>query len=199
MKPSSSFKFAKQLIPLVLVIGVVAGLTVNAFSSMIFGSLGTTTAEPTWSYILALGISLAIAGAFCGVRVMTGSKSIVGRIATTISGAASGALLGFYYGGTTTNNNPKIAIAGAILGGVVIALVIILVRRGFVNLAVTLAGAIAGYGFAFFAGAIAIAHLSTQRFLMGIFWSSLSTSYIWLTINSLILVVREIKRSWKSN
>ena len=196
---SSSLNFAKQLIPLVLVIGVVAGLTVNAFSSMIFGSLGTTTAEPAWSYILALGISLAIAGFFCGIRVMIASKSIVGRIATAVSGAASGALLGFYYGGTTTNNNPKIALAGAVFGGVVMALVIILVRRGFVAVAVTVAGAIAGYGFAFFVGAIAIAHLSTQRFLMGIFWSGLSVTYIWLTLNSLILVVREIKGSCNLN
>ena len=145
------------------------------------------------SYILALAISLAIAGAFCGVRVMTGSKSMVGRVATIVSGAASGALLGFYYGGTTTNNNPKIAIAGAVFGAVVIAMAIILVRGRFVAVAVAVAGAVAGYGFAFFIGAIAIAHLSAQKLLMGVVWGSLSVGYIWLTINSLTLLIREIR------
>src|SRR3712207_3200023 len=52
----------KQFIILVLVAGVVAWLTADALSQMIFGSLGKTPAEPAWSYILALGISMAIAG-----------------------------------------------------------------------------------------------------------------------------------------
>ncbi|NEP12624.1 MAG: hypothetical protein F6K14_20935 [Symploca sp. SIO2C1] len=130
---------------------------------------------------------------------MISSKSMVERVATTLSGAASGALLGFYYGGTTTNNNPKIAIAGAVFGAVVIAIAIILVRRRFVAVAVTVAGALAGYGFAFLIGAIAIAHLSAQRLLAGVIWGSLSVGYIWLTLNSLTLVVREIKGACRTS
>lgn len=181
----------KQLIPFMLVIGGVAWLTVKAFSAMIFASLGAT-AESVQSYILALAISLAIAGAFSGVRAMTGSQSGFGRVATIVSAAASGALLGFYYGGTATDNNPKIAIAGAVFGAVVMAIAISLVRRRFVAVVVAVAGAVAGYGFAFFVGAIAIAHFSTQNLIIGVAWGSLSVGYIWLTINSLILMVREI-------
>ncbi|NES21956.1 MAG: hypothetical protein F6K41_24275 [Symploca sp. SIO3E6] len=183
----------KQLIPLLLIAGVVAWLAVNAFSSMIFGSLGTTAADPAWSYVVALGISLAIAGASCGIRVKIGSKSMVGRFVTTISGTASSALLGFYYGGTITNNNPQIAIASAVFGGIVIASAIIFVRRKFVAVAVTVVGTVASYGFAFFVASIAIAYLSVQKFLAGVIWGSLSVGYIWLTINSLTLLVRELR------
>ena len=185
----------KQLIPLVLVAGIVAWLTTNAFSVMIFASLGTTSAEPAWSYVLALGISLAIAGAFCGVRVRTRSKSRIGRFATIISGTASGTLLGFYYGGTTSNNNPTIAIAGAVFGGVVMAIAIALVHRPFVNLTVAVGGTVASYGFAFFIGAISFAHISVLRLMTGVVFASLSVAYLWLTINSLTLVVREIKEA----
>ncbi len=81
----------------------------------------------------------------------------------------------------------------------VIAIAIILVRRRFVTVAVAVAGALAGYGFAFFVGAIAIAHLSAQRVLTGVVWGSLSVGYIWLTLNSLTVVVREIKGACRTS
>jgi hypothetical protein len=101
-------------------------------------------------------------------------------------------LLGFYYGGTTTDNNPKMAIAGAVFGAIASAIAIILVRRRFVTVAVAAIGAVAGYGFAFLVSAIAIAHLSTQKLLMGVVLGSLSVGYIGLTMSSLTLMVREI-------
>lgn len=183
----------RQFITLVMVAMVVALLAADAISRMIFGSLGKTAAEPAWSYILALGISLAIAGAFSGVRAMTGAKSLAGRVATTVSGSASGALLGFFYAGSSTNNNPQIAIAGAVIGGVVMAIAIFRVHGGFVALAVAVAGAVAGYGFAFFVGTMAIAYLSTQKLVWAVFLGTLSIGYIWLTMNSLTLAIKEIR------
>ena len=61
------------------------------------------------------------------------------------------------------------------------------------TVAVALAGAVAGYGFALLAGAIAIAYLSVQKLVLGVVWSSLSAGYVWLTFNSITLAVREIR------
>lgn len=183
----------RQFITILTVAVIVALLAVDAFCHMIFAALGRTAAEPTWSYILALCLIFAIAGAFSGIRVMTGSKLIAGRVATIVSGTASGALLAFFYAGTTTDNNQLIATAAATIAAVVIALIIVRVRHGFVSVAVSVAGAFAGYGFAFFIGATAIAYLSSQNIVWGVVWGALSIGYIWLTMNSIILAAREIK------
>ena len=184
----------RQLITLVGIAVVVALVTANAFSQMIFGVLGRTAAERGWSFVIALYVSLAIAGTFCAARAMTGSRSIAGRVATIVSGAASGALLGFFYGGSTTNNNAQMAIAGAVMGGLVIAIAIIFrVGSRFIAVAVLVAGAVAGYGFAFLVGTIAITYLSVQKLVGGIIWGTLSIAYIGLTITSLTLTVREIR------
>ncbi|HAA32761.1 MAG TPA: low-complexity protein [Cyanobacteria bacterium UBA8553] len=164
----------KRFTTLVVVAVVVAVLTADALSRMIFGSLGRTLEQPAGSYILALGISMAIAGGLCACRVMTGTKSMVGRVAMIVSGTASGALLGFFYGGSTTNNNPQIAIATAVIVAVVMAIATFRFQRGLVAVAVAVAGAVAGYGFAFLVGAIAIAFLSVQQLVWGLIWSILS-------------------------
>lgn len=86
------------------------------------------------------------------------------------------------------------AIAGAVMGGVVIAIAIIFrVGSRFIAVAVLVAGAVAGYGFAFLVGTIAIAYLSVQKLVGGIIWGTLSIAYIGLTITSLTLTVREIR------
>ena len=179
-----------------LVLAVVVGLlSADVFSQMIFGLLGRTPAEGGWSFVIALNVSLAISGTFSGLRVMMRPKSLARRIATIVSGAASGGLLGFFYGGSTTNNNAQFAIAGAVFGGVLMALICLRVRHPLVAVAVAAVGAVAGYGFAFFTGATAIAYLSVQKLVWGVFWGALSLAYIGLTMNSLILAVREIRRA----
>ena len=183
----------RQFIPSVVLAVVVALLSADAFSQMIFGLLGRTPAEGGWPFVIALGVSLAISGTFSGLRVRMRPKSLARRIATIVSGSMSGALLGFFYAGSTTDNNVQFAIAGAVLGGVLMALICLKVRHPLVGVAVAAAGAIAGYGFAFFTGATAIAYLSVQKFIGGVFWGALSLAYIGLTMNSLILVVREIR------
>jgi len=184
----------KQLITLIGVVVVVALLAVDAFSQMIFGVLGRSAAEGGWSFVVAFYISLAIAGTFCGARVITGRRSIARRVVAIVSGAASGALLGFFYAGSTTNNNPKMAIAGAVVGGLVIAIAMIFrVGNKFAAVAVVVVGTVAGYGFAFLVGTMAIAYLSVQKMVMGVILGSLSIAYICLTMTSLTLIVREIK------
>lgn len=185
----------RQLLMLIGVAAMVALLTFNAFSQMIFGALSKTPSDPSWSFVIALYVSLAISGTFGAARAIIGKKSaILGRITLIISGAASGALIGFFYGGITTNNNPKMAIVGAVLGGLIIAITLILhVGRRLMVVAVAVAGAVAGYGLAFLVGAIAIAYLSVQNLLWGMVWGTLSITYIALTMVSLNFTVTEIK------
>lgn len=183
----------KKFIPFVVLVVVVAWLSANAFSQMLFGVLGRTPAERGWSFVIALGVSLAISGGFSGVRAFIGTKSLARRMATIISGAASGALLGFFYGGISTNNNPQFAITGAVLGGVVMAFVSFKFRTVVVAVAIAIAGAASGYGFAFFCGATAIAHFSVQQLGWGVVWGALSLAYIGLTMNSLTLAIQDIK------
>lgn len=186
---------SKQLLMLIGVAVSVALLTFNAFSQMVFGALSKTPSDPSWSFIIALCISLAISGTSSAARAILGKKSsIVGRITLIISGAASGALIGFFYGGITTNNNPKMAIVGAVLGGLIMAITLILrVGRRLMAVAVAVAGAVSGYGLAFLLGAIAIANLSVQNLLWGMIWGILSITYIALTMVSLNFTVTEIK------
>lgn len=186
---------ARRFIPLGGVAVVLSLLSADAFSQMIFGLLGRTPAEGGWSFAIALAVSLGISGFFSGLRMMMRPKSLARRIATMISGAASGALLGFFYAGSSTNNNAQFAIAGAVIGGVIMAIIGLSIRRSIVSVAVAAVGAVAAYGFAFCSGAAAIAYLSAQKFVWGIFWGALSLAYIGLTMNSLVLGVREIRRA----
>lgn len=189
----------KYFIPLTFIALAVAIVAINAVSRTIFGALGRTSAEPAWSFVLALYTSLGIAGACSGLRALLDTQSIVGRIATTLSGAASGVLLSFFYAGSSTENNPRIAIAAAVVGGIVMAVSSLLFRRGLIPVTVSTAGAVTGYGFAFFIGTIASACLSTQNWILGILWGSLSIGYLWLTMNSLILTAREIKETGRTS
>ncbi len=185
----------RKFIPLVLVGVVVVGVTGDAVSRMIFGALGQTPAHPAWPYVLVLYTSLAIAGAGSAVRSMTATTSMAGRVATILSGTASGALLAFYYAGTATDNNPQIASLAAVVGAVTMAIAIFRFHHRLLTIMVAAAGAVTGYGFAFLAGMTASAGLSTPNLVWGVIWATLSLGYIGLTILSLTLVIREISQS----
>lgn len=189
---------SRQLLMLIGVAVIVALLTLNAFSQMIFGVLDKTPSEPGWSFVIALYVSLAIAGTSGAARaIITNKSSIVGHIMLIISGAASGALVGFFYGGSTTNNNSQMAIAGAVVGGLIIVILLISrVGTKFIIVTVAVAGAVAGYGLAFLLGAIAIAYFSVQNLISGMVWGTLSITYISLTMASLNLTVAEIRATF---
>ncbi|MGC1396258.1 MAG: pentapeptide repeat-containing protein [Coleofasciculaceae cyanobacterium] len=186
---------SRQLLMLIGVAVSVALLTLNAFSHMIFGVLGRTPSESGWSLAIALYISLALAGTFGGIRAIIANKSsIFGRITLIVSGAASAALVGFFYGGSTTNNNSQMAILGAVLGGLIMAILLISrVATRLMVIAVAVAGAVSGYGLAFLFGTVAIANFSVQNLIWGMVWGTLSLIYIAVTMVSLKFTVTEIK------
>ena len=124
---------------------------------------------------------------------LANKTSIYYRIFTIITGAVSGAILGFFYGGTAAGGkNPQVAILSAILGALIMLISCFLVKRGFIAITLSVGGAVANYGFAFLVGTRAIAFLSTQNFIWGFCLSFLLLIYIGLTLISLRYTFEEI-------
>ncbi|MBD2776904.1 pentapeptide repeat-containing protein [Iningainema tapete] len=189
----------EKFIVLLVVAVVVAIAQAYAISYMIFGVLGQTPEDPAWVYSQALIISMSIAGVSSAISSLMRSKSILQRIAITVSGSASGALLGFFYGGSAAGGeNAQIASASALMGAVVIALASFYFTK-VLAVPIAVAGSIAAYGLAFFISTVASAYLSTNNFVWGIVWSTLSLGAIVLTIISLIQALKIMTSSCVTN
>jgi Pentapeptide repeats (8 copies) len=166
-----------------------------AVSQMSFGVLGRTPEESSWSYTVALFVSLGIAGTFAAIRGIIYRNLILQRIATILSGAASGALLGFYYGGSSQNNNPQIAVMSSAIAFLVMAIISFYITLPYVIVTVAALGFIAAYGFTFLILSLALAYLSTQNLILGIIFSFFALCAIAMTIFCLKLVIQEIATS----
>ncbi|MGB3758647.1 MAG: pentapeptide repeat-containing protein [Rivularia sp. (in: cyanobacteria)] len=165
----------------------------HAVSQMVFGVIERTPESPVWVYGIALSISLAIAGIACTAMSLAKSKSIFKRISTILSGATSGAILGFFYGGTAAGGkNPQVAIASAVIGGLIMGISCFYFKKGFIPITLSVAGKIYSYGFGFLVGTRAIAFLSTQNLIWGFGLSFLSLTYIGFTLISLRYTIKEI-------
>ncbi len=189
----------KQQIPLVGAAAGVAIVSIDAVTHMLFGVLGRTAAEPGWSFVLALAISLAIAAVGAAISARTHHR-LIERFGIIASGTASGALLSFYYGGRATDSNAQAAIAAAVLGGGVTMLLLwrslaVERYRRLAAVMVLTTGTIAAYGLAFFCGTWAIAALSTQNLAQGLLWTTASAALLKLTIIALTQTARTIRRT----
>lgn len=165
----------------------------DAVMRLVYGSLGQTSDERAWSYVLVLCGVLGIAGAVSAARSFMSRKSRLAGLAGHLTASLSAALLGFYYAGSLAGNNPQAATAGAIGGGALLLLISIWLKMPIVTIATTTAGAVAAYGAAFFSGAWAIAFLSTRSGVWGLLLSAVSLLYFWLTVRSLILLARQFR------
>jgi hypothetical protein len=178
---------------------LLAGLAIHAFSLMVFGVLGRTAAEPTWTYVIALHVSLGLAGAGAAVLNLEGFKPRIQRFLITISGAASGALLGFFYGGSLADKNPQVATIAAVIAGLSIAFLTLKVKHQVWVVAIATVGSAAAYGFAFLAATTAGASFSTQHILMGLIWSALSLGYVVITLSALVASLKAIRRAFRTS
>ena len=185
----------KRVAVLVLVAAFVAVLMGSAVTRTVFSALGEPVGGRKWSYILALLVSLSVAGAGTGLKTFMPRR--FGIVANTLSATASGALLGFFYGGLAADKNPPFAVAAAVIGGILMGAGSLRFRTGAGAVAVAVAGAVGAYGFAFWLWAVALAFLTGEKLVEGIFLSGLSLGYIGLTVSSLLLALKEIKRSEK--
>jgi hypothetical protein len=193
---------AGQTIEIFLSLITVAFITTiivfHAVSQMIFGVIERTPESPVWVYGIALSISLAIAGIASAAMSLAKRKSIYKRIITILSGATSGAILGFFYGGTAAGGkNPQVAIASAVIGALIMAISSFYLKKekGLIPISLSVAGTIYSYGFSFLVGTRAIAFFITPNFI-NVIWgfslSFLSLSYILLTLISLRYTIQEI-------
>jgi hypothetical protein len=175
----------------VIVAAIATCLTALAVIRTVFSSLGEPVGGNSWSYIVALILSLGIAGGCSGVRITIPPQ--FDRVAFVLSGMASGTFLGFVYAGLSADKNPQIATIGGILGGVVMGFICWRWRRGVVAMVVAIAGAVTGYGLAFWLWTVAIAYFTAQQLVWGIILSAISLVYIALTMSSLVLALVEMK------
>lgn len=183
----------KRVMVLVAVAAIVAAVMGLAVIQTVFSSLGEPVGGRSWSYIVALLVSLSIAGAGSGVKMVIPRRFRI--LANALSATASGALLGFFYGGLAAGKNPQVAVASAVIGAIIIGTGSLKFRTGTGAVAVAVAGAIGGYGFAFWVWAVGLAFLTAQRLIEGIFLSGLSLTYLGLSVSSLLVAVKEIKRA----
>jgi hypothetical protein len=161
----------------------------HAVSQMVFGAMGQTPAEPAWSYVVALYISLGIAGS---IGLYPLKPAVIGKLLPLLSVTASGALLGFFYGGSATKNNPQVAIVAAIIGTLLAPGSTLRWRTG--KIAFTSAATVAAYGFAFLMGTTVLAYLVAFRLLEGFSLGLVTLAYLWLTLKALILAVHQIRQ-----
>ncbi|NJP08225.1 MAG: pentapeptide repeat-containing protein [Leptolyngbyaceae cyanobacterium RU_5_1] len=189
-----------------------AVLVGHAISRLVFGVLGQTPTDRAWGYVIALLISSGIAGGCSGIRSLVKQRRLRG-LATVLSGTASGALIGFFYAGTSTKvlmdwlhawfslgenptqNYPQAAIAGAVVGGLGVGIACLQCQSATLKIAVSMAGALAAYGFTFLIGAMAIAVLNTRHLDWGMALSLVSLIYLWLTVKSLAIALQQIKHA----
>jgi len=177
-----------KLFWLLLVAIATAIASFHAYSQMLFGIVGITSEDPAWIYVYPLHISLGLAGLEGVVKSFSTRQTIV----STISGAASGALLGFFYLGSATDNNPQMASTGAIMGAIFVSILFLLGKNKRIIIAIAAAASIANYGLSFLFVAKASANLSTHHFAIGLFWAILSLLAIVATFLSLKSLFEQI-------
>ncbi len=167
-------------------------LTANAVLRTVFPSLGEPVGGKNWSYIVALILSLGISGAGSGIiNVIIPQLS---KLVFVLSATASGTFIGFVYAGLAADKNPQIAILGATIGGLLMAFYTLKFSSRIVAVAVASAGAITGYGLAFWLWTVALSYLTGKQLVWGIGLTMLSLTYLVLTLNSLVLTFKGIKK-----
>lgn len=158
-------------ITIIIVVVAVAILSFQAASQMIFGVLGSTPNDPTWSYTVSLFLALLGASISLALMLITKKSRLFG-LTISLSGLISGAWLGFYYGGMLAGGkNPQLAIASATIFALIISIASFYWRRHRLTMVlVTVMGTVATYGWAFLCAAAAFTFLSTNDFWWGSIW-----------------------------
>ncbi|MBD2021435.1 pentapeptide repeat-containing protein [Leptolyngbya sp. FACHB-36] len=179
----------RQIAVLGAAIALTVGLVGYATHQLVYGSLGSGSGDRTWLLVQVLFAVLMLAGAASASRAWRRST-----LTKTVTATLAGAILGFFQVGSATNNSPQAALVGAVAGSVVL-LAASLRWQGRWQIAISTSGTLMAYGAAFLIGTQAIAFLSVQRFAEGTALGLLSLLYLWLTLVSLTVVVRDAHRA----
>lgn len=181
----------------ILVTLIVALLAMNAISRMVYGAIAAN--DSAFALVLALHITSGLAGLATAFTTFSSVRSLLNRSAWMIAGAVSMALLGFFYIGTATGNNQTAAAVGALIGAGLGAIACWRMSHPILITAVTGAGAIASYGFAFLVGARAIALLSGGYIFQSLLWGLISLVYLGLTTVLLGRVFQTVRATGRTS
>jgi hypothetical protein len=171
----------------------VALLIGDASLRLIFGSIGQSPDDRSWTYVLVLYAVLSLTGLTMGSWTIAKLPFRLQMLAGQTTGALSGALLGFFQVGSAANNHPSAAIAGAIGGALLGFSLSFWLKRTSVAIGLAAAGTVVTYGATFFIGTTALSFLSVQRFQWGILLSLPTVLYLWLTWRSLRFISWQIR------
>ena len=173
---------------------VLALLSIQAVLDSGFGGVGKTPGDRGWSFVVALLVTLSLAGMGAGLKALVSGR--LGWVASGISGVASGAFLGFYYAGIAAEKDPQIAVVGAVLGGLLMVPVIWKFGdRVLLQLVVAVAGAIFGYGFALLMGVRALAYANVGEVANTAIFGLACLLYLGFTLESGAFAVRLLTTS----
>ena len=144
--------------------------------------MGTLADNPAWPYVITLYGVLGLATGSAGWQSLSERRR---GLALLLTGVSTGALMGFFYGGRLTDDNPQVAIAGAMLLGM---LGLIAAWKAPPALSRTLLGtlgAIAAYGFAFLLWTDGSSLVTTGSWVLGLIRMALALVAIGITVRSL--------------
>ncbi len=159
-----------------------SALMVAALGPMIFGILGNPPEAPAAAYAPALYSSLAVSG--LPPSFLAGQSPRWRRGLLALSGAASGALLGFFHGGSAADNSPTMAIAGAVLGGLLGGGWTSYFAGPLTQTVVLTASTLCAYGLTFLLWSQAIAHLTPQVDGGAVSWGLVAGALFWASVQS---------------
>ena len=180
---------------------IAAVYTFHAVSSLMFSVLGLAPNSPTWNLALLLGGMLAVSGIAISLQTFRLPLRLR-QIAGIVSGASSGAVLGFYTVGQLTGQSAQGAFLGAAAGGAVLGSVALWAYgsskvggwRRLGGLVIALASSLCTYGFAFGLGTWMFAALSTARWGLAVPFTLLTGLYLWLTQRVLVWAYRQWRK-----
>jgi hypothetical protein len=181
----------RQLVPPILIAGILAIASANGVAQLAFASLGQTPAQPAWFSVVVLHLFAAVAGVGAASRAFLGFHSRAGQIGMYLGGICAAALVTFFYGGSFSGNSSQVAIVGAIVGAGLMAILSLVARRQMSIPSLTM-GAVAAYGFSFLSWTVATTCFFTGRYMWGLGLGALSCLYVWFVVCALRTIGYEI-------
>lgn len=161
----------------------------HAISNLVFGSLGQTPADKAWNYVVALVISLSLAGAMPGFAQVPQPR--LRRLGLGLAAIAGGAVMGFFYIGVAFGKQPTWAIVGSVGGGLGLGL-LWFTGHLLSRIVSQVISAIAAYGVAFLLGTVAISFVSLNNLGDGLLLGTIALFYLGCTYNLLFTLRRTL-------
>ncbi|MEO1592516.1 MAG: hypothetical protein AAFU71_14680 [Cyanobacteria bacterium J06632_22] len=202
-KPEYGPKYGRQGVKTLQGLGLLAMAlyTFHGISALLFSVLGLAPSSPTWNLVLLLGGMLAVSGIAISLqtfRLPLGLRQAAG----VLSGASSGAVLGFYTLGQLSGQVALWAFVGAAVGGSLLGSLALWAYgsaqvgawRRFFGLAIAVSSSLCTYAMAFGIGTWMFAALSTTRWVLAIPLGLATGLYLWLTQRVLVWVYRQWRK-----